>query len=252
MRQIRKKNEQARQWYQDNTPHHKQKVQEHYKEHKSDILLNRAKKKDIMFQNEGEKLRYIAFKKELRDILSYFCLCCNRMLSGNGAKKIKSVEDYRSKVNSGESKDLFEQSIKLPLNDALTKGDAFYICKQCDQYLLCKRRMPPLSVLNGMGCEEVSAALELNDLEQILISKSILFLRLMTLPKSNWVGVKSKTVFVPLQSNDVLETLNKVSSLPRRADNAGMVPVALMRKVSYNHSVIKANINPSKLLVAIR
>ena len=64
--------------------------------------------------------------------------------------------------------------------------------------------------------------------------------------------MRDKTVFVPLQSNDILETLNKVSSLPRRTDNAGLVPVSLMRKVSYNHSVIKANINPKKLPEAIR
>ena len=132
------KNEQNRQWYHDNSPHQKRKVQDHYKEHKSDILLNRQRNKDMRFQNAGERLRYLNFKKELCEILFSFCFCCKRMISGNGGKKVKSIEEYRGKVNSGEEKDLFERSVKLPMLEASTKADGFYICYQCDRYLLNK------------------------------------------------------------------------------------------------------------------
>ena len=112
--------------------------------------------------------------------------------------------------------------------------------------------MPPLSQMNGLLCEGIPSALKLNDLEMTLIAKSILFMKIYTLPKSQWSAVKDQTVHIPLENDDVLKTLNNISSLPRNPENAGIIALALKRKVSFKNTVLHSYINVEKLYKALR
>ena len=71
------------------------------------------------------------------------------------------------------------------------------------------------------------------------------------LPKSRWGAVKDKTVNIPMYDEDLLKTYNTLNALPRSPNNAGIIPVALKRKVSYKNKVLEAYINPQKLRAAI-
>ena len=188
------------------------------------------------------------FKKDLRDVHCLPCLCCYRVLSSTGAVRVKSLEAFKEKVNA-KQKNLFERSIKV--EDTL-QSDCLYICRQCEEYLLKKGTMPPLSVMNGLECEAIPPELELNDLEMTLIARSILFLKIITLPKSQWSAIKDKAVLIPLQYDDVLKTLNTVSKLPRSPDDAGLVAIALRRKEKYKGAVLHSYINVRKLYEALK
>ena len=56
-------------------------------------------------------------------------------------------------------------------------NDRWYICKTCVKYLQ-KNEMPPLNVNNGLELDEMDEELDLTELEQTLIAKKILFLKL--------------------------------------------------------------------------
>ena len=85
--------------------------------------------------------------------------------------------------------------------------------------------------------------LELTELEGNLISKRIVFMKIFQLPKSRWTALKDKIINVPVNENDILNTITR---LPRTPTEAGLVEVDLKRKVEYQNSHKKQLINPEK------
>ena len=67
----------------------------------------------------------------------------------------------------------------------------------------------------------------LSELEQCLIARNLLFMKMHQLPKSRMAGVKDRLVNVPVHEDDVMNT---VESLPRTPKEAGIVPIKLKRK----------------------
>ena len=112
--------------------------------------------------------------------------------------------------------------------------------------------MPPLCYFNGLEVDEIPKELELNDLEATLVSKRILFLKIFHLPKSRWSAVKDKVVNVPISDDALLNTLNDLSSLPRKPEDAGLICVKLKRKLEYKNVHIKAYIQAGKLIEAVK
>ena len=82
--------------------------------------------------------------------------------------------------------------------------------------------MPPLSYKNGLEITEIPEDLELTDLEATLVAKRILFLKIFSLVKSRWDGIKDHTTNVPICDEELLKTLNSVTSFPRQPDDAGI------------------------------
>ena len=68
-------------------------------------------------------------------------------------------------------------------------------------------------------------------------------MKIFQLPKSRWTALKDKIINVPVQEDDIVNT---ITSLPRTPNEAGLIEVDLKRKVEYKNSHIKQLINPEK------
>ena len=106
----------------------------------------------------------------------------------------------------------------------------YYICKTCIRHMKAKK-MPPMSVKNKLRLETQDESLKLTELEGSLIAKNLIFQKIYQLPKSRWTALTDKIINVPITNEDILNT---VESLPRTPKEAGLIGVALKRKLEYN------------------
>ena len=95
-----------------------------------------------------------------------------------------------------------------------------WLCHTCFN-ALHKFKMPTLRYSNGLQADNIPKELQLSDLEAVLIAKRIIFLKIFPLPTSRWRAVIDKAVNVPIDDEDLLQTLNKVKSLPRLLSTRG-------------------------------
>ena len=100
-----------------------------------------------------------------------------------------------------------------------------------------------MAAKNGLKLYSHDPELELTELEANLIAKRIVFMKIFQLPKSRWTALKDKIINVPVQEDDIVNT---ITSLPRTPNEAGLIEVDLKRKVEYKNSHIKQLINPEK------
>ena len=100
-----------------------------------------------------------------------------------------------------------------------------------------------MSAKNGLKIHELDSELDLTELEGSLISRSIVFMKIFQLPKSRWTALKDKVVNVPINEDDIINTITR---LPRTPNEAGLIEVDLKRKVEYQNSHIKQLISPQK------
>ena len=68
-------------------------------------------------------------------------------------------------------------------------------------------------------------------------------MKIFQLPKSRWTALKDKVINIPVNEDDIVNT---ITSLPRTPQEAGLIEVDLKRKVEYKNSHIKKLINPRK------
>ena len=86
--------------------------------------------------------------------------------------------------------------------------------------------------------------LKLTELEGALIAKSIIFQKIFQLPKSRWTALKDRLINIPINDDDIVNTLEQ---MPRTPKDAGLIGVALRRKKEYKNSHKHQLIDPSKL-----
>ena len=129
-----------------------------------------------------------------------------------------------------------------------------YLCSTCKGYLV-KKKLPPLCFKNGLEIESMPKDLQLSELESVLCSRNILFVKIHTLPKSLWKGTKGKVVNVPITSDDLRNSFDKMTSFPRQPTEAGLMPVfpvKLKRKLEYKRSHLNKVINAEKVVKAVQ
>ena len=100
-----------------------------------------------------------------------------------------------------------------------------------------------MSARNGLKIYEHDPSLELTELEANLIAKNIVFMKIFQLPRTRWTALKDKIINIPIQDDDILNT---VTRLPRTPSEAGLIEVDLKRKMEYKNSHIKKLIDPQK------
>ena len=238
--------------HQENRPAILESKKSHYQENRPKILKDKKKhyqhRKNIEFANEDEKARHMKFHIDLRDCFSCKCVCgCHKIMSKSGVHDVK-VTDLKDRLDR-ESPGLFEKSIQYPVPEDVYLNKKTYICSTCRKWLHQKKRMPKHSVMNGLDKDE---KLPLTELESVLISKNILFLKIRHLPKSQFPAVLDKTVNVPILDDDILKNLNSVQAFPRKPDESGLVPVQLKRKMEYKNKHFEAYVRPEALYKALR
>ena len=82
----------------------------------------------------------------------------------------------------------------------------------------------------------------------------IIFVKIHTLPKRLMSGSKDKVVNVPINSEDLQKTFDKIKSFPRQPAEGGLmpVPVNLKRKLSYKGSHLSRYIRPERVIGAVQ
>ena len=113
--------------------------------------------------------------------------------------------------------------------------------------------MPPMSVCNGLSVVDIQDSdglnMQLTPLENTLIARNILFMKIFLLPKNRWSALKDRVVNVPISSDSVENTIN---CFPRLPNDAGIVqekaPVQLKRKSSFSNSHVEQFVRPQVMI----
>ncbi len=170
------------------------------------------------------------------------CICCHRLLFSCGVVPYSSEEELRKVIDE----DLLDISIQT--SEKMYSREKIYLCVNCN-LLLKKGVRPCISVHNGLSLDDIPDDLILTELEEQLIAKRLLFMKIHLLPRSRMPAMKDRIINVPLESEDIFQT---VSSLPRKPDEAGLITVKFKRMKKLKSSHIQAFIRPAVLNQALQ
>ena len=106
-----------------------------------------------------------------------------------------------------------------------------------------------MSTGNGLKLAETDKqikdqGLELTELEGALIARNIIFQKIYQLPKSRWTALKDRVINVPIHEDSIINTLEQ---MPRTPKDAGLIGVALKRKIEYKNTHKHQLVDPEKL-----
>ena len=145
--------------------------------------------------------------------------------------------------------------------NAFENGKSYhYICKYCKEKL-CKGKHSPISHKNKLATykpeifeeQELNKynTMELTELEQCLIARSILFMKMKTLPGGDRMkAVRDRLINVPICENDIFDTLGVITpKLPRTPNEARIVSVGLKKKKIYKGSDRKEYVETNPIVM---
>ena len=207
--------------------------QGHREENSKKEEMRRKKKQD----ETKADVRLINFKVDIINGPNFTCHSCNREL-------------FRKQVELMSHEDLGELKLKESfLKEVGLKKDAeIVLCHNCLK-IIRTSRIPNSNVSNGLELEEVPDVLKLNDLEQQLIARSLLFIKTVLLPKTRMKASHDNVINVPIECEDISTNILK---LPRNLNDAQIIPVQLKRKVEYKTSHLEQYIRPNIVLKAVK
>ena len=197
-----------------------------------------ATSRKYLKENQNTAGRLKDFRQSQRDGLSYTCASCCRLWFKTS---IVDVSNPRSKVGT----DILE----ILKTDKNHKLPSTYLCGTCLRYLKAKK-LPPLAAKNGLSIEPMPEDLKLSELEAVLCSKNIIFAKIHSLPRNWCLGSKSKIVNVPINSDDLRNTLDKIKTFPRQPLEGGLLSVKLKRKLSWKAHHLHKTIDSEKVIGA--
>ena len=182
------------------------------------------------------------FCDEVKNGPIHSCLSCKRKMFDHSVIPItpNHQADFRKTLNS-ICENLFEETIAMfPDAEQLS-----YLCFTCKNHLF-KGKMPPMCHSNNLENYNFDQTpwMKLSELENSLIAKDLLFMKIVQLPKSRMSALKGQEVNIPLTDSDIKNT---VSQLPRTPDEAAVIPVQLKRKQAFRNAHLKEYISPSKI-----
>ena len=108
--------------------------------------------------------------------------------------------------------------------------------------------MPKLSIFNGLEVEDVPESLEITDVENQMIAKTILFMKLKLLPKSGIGAMVDRVVNVPLNDSDIVSNVNV---FPRTLEQSAIVPIQFKRKKEFKANYLEALVRPQACREAV-
>ena len=119
-----------------------------------------------------------------------------------------------------------------------------FLCNACYSYLR-KGRHPPKGSTNCLAVVHVPEELHLASyLEEALIARVLLFMKIFSLRSSLMPAVKDKCVVIPLDQTDVINT---VESLPRLPSETGIIDIQWKRRVGQKNAHLQAKVDPTKI-----
>ena len=191
-------------------------------------------------KKKNRKLGEEKFQDQIRDGPIFVCVCCHCKLFQNQVKVVSE------KLRNGIKKHIWDKSC-LELSEIKVENN-FYICHNCQTVMRSKEKRPRQSIMNGMTVEQIPVELDLTCLENQLIAKNILFAKMAKLPKSRIDCIKDKVVNVPVEGEDILNT---IQSFPRSFDESCIIPVQFKRMKSMKNTHLSAFVRPKVLYKAL-
>ena len=168
------------------------------------------------------------FKEEVSKCCDFQCTCCSQLFFRHSVVTVPRLNI---------SNDLRNQCISD------SNSDKQWICHTCLSYLK-KQKLPPLSKANGMIFPPRTNELDLNCLEERLVSPINVFMQMRELPSGRQACVHGNVVNVPA------DNITTVQMLPRRLNQSDTVPVKLKRRLRYTSHYMYENVRPQKCLDA--
>ena len=123
-------------------------------------------------------------------------------------------------------------------------NDEEWICHTCMETIR-DGKVPKLSVANGMKWPDKPPELDLQQLEERLISLRIPFMQIRELPRGGHYSLKGNVVNLPV---DIQPT---VSCLPSPMDENFTIAVQMKKKLSNKKVDNKKNVRPLRVLTAL-
>ena len=105
-----------------------------------------------------------------------------------------------------------------------------------------------MSSMNSLQVPFRPACLDLTEVENVLISPKINFMKMIKLPVSRMKGIKDKIINVPIPLEVIKQT---VQSLPRTLEEAEVIPILLKRQKKMVNYHFKQHIRPALIKEAI-
>ena len=183
--------------------------------------------------------RIVRFRKDIIEGPNFVCMSCERCLFKSGIKKISETE--LKKIVDHLSKKLMQIL-------GLEGQQEMFLCYTCLKAIKAKK-VPSINVSNALALEEIPEELKISDLEQQLIAKVLIFMKIKKLPTTRMKAVIDKVISVPLENQDIEKT---VKTLPRQPDDAEIVAVALKRKLELKNHHLKEYIRPKGVVDAVK
>jgi hypothetical protein len=198
-----------------------------------------AQKKKRRLWTAQDRLR--EFKEATKYNAIFICSCCHRRMFHSNVEIItQKLKDNINGRKAGHFRDCVEMDIETPING---KNDC-YICKTCIEHMK-NQKMPPMSAKNNLKLSKQDASLQLTELEGSLIAKNLIFQKIYQLPKSRWTALTDRIINVPINNEDILNT---VESLPRTPREAGLIGVSLKRRLEYKNIHKRQLVDPEKIV----
>ena len=246
---------------------HKEQRKEYYEKNKEKILdqqskyqakqkvyiRNRQKFYNFKLKNDEFGKRFIKFKEETKDGPVFVCNCCRRTLFKKSVQILESISDGKQK-KKGNIQNFLEQAgkdlvAKATANTVNNESQVATFCHSCMANLK-KRKVPKISISNGMELDEVPEELaDATDLEQQLFARMLVFLKIFPLPKNRMKGQVGKMINVPLEESDISNTLK---TLPRGLDESALVPLRLKKMKKLKNAYAEAFVRPAVCIKAVQ
>ena len=200
-------------------PAKKKKKQDYYQENKE--VLSKEYRDKAREAKKDSDLNDKKFHEAIKLGPIFICVCCHCCLFKENVKVFH--KELQNKILPSVLKDscIFDENFKDPLGK-----DNFYVCHNCLRVMKTGKTIPALSVKNGLYVEEIPPELHLTPLENQCIARNVLFMKLKELPKTRMKGMIDRTVLVPIEDSEVMNTME---TLPRTLEESAVVGVDFKR-----------------------
>ena len=117
------------------------------------------------------------------------------------------------------------------------------------QLLEKKKKYPPKAHSNSLKVFEVPDNVKLRSyLEEALIARVLLFIKIFSLKSSLMPAMKDKCIVIPLEGKDIQET---VECLPRLPSESGIIDIQWKRRVGQKNAHLEAKVDPAIIFNAL-
>ena len=220
----------------------KVKRKEHYQKNKEQIKVKAKEhyqiKRKLLTMDQSIRL----FRQDTIWGPIYPCISCHRFLFRSSVSIAKDDQLNKHSV--------FEKAVDpniMKTNTIFAVKGQLWICSTCLSYIK-RNKLPKLSAMNSLKVFDRPECLNLTEVENVLISPRISFMKIMKLPVTRMAGIKDRIINVPVPLEVIQET---VETLPRTLEEASVVPVLLKRKKSYENNYLQQHIRPGYIRNAV-